>query len=180
MGREHDPETVWQAQELYCVDRMTFEQVAEALGVADSTLRRWADTYGWRSKRDEIAQAESDLRADKIRARSKLLKSLISTADAQTGFAVAAMENLALKEIEAARALKAEAAPRFQEQQALPEVPAEAGDIAAQEQGAGHEGAGGEGADRHPGTPGPDRQARPRGDQGRPGQGTHHLRPGGR
>jgi transposase-like protein len=135
MGREHDPETVWQAQELYCVDRMTFEQVAEALGVADSTLRRWADTYGWRSKRDEIAQAESDLRADKIRARSKLLKSLISTADAQTGFAVAAMENLALKEIEAARALKAEAAPRFQEQQALPEVPAEAGDIAALEQG---------------------------------------------
>ncbi len=110
MGREHEPETVWRAQELYCVDRWSFERVAEATGVADSTLRRWADAYGWREKREEIALAEADLRADKILARSKLLKSLIQSCNAQTGFAVAALEGLALREAELARSL-AEATP---------------------------------------------------------------------
>lgn len=120
---------------MYCVDRMTFEQVAEASGVADSTLRRWADTYGWRLKREEIAQDESDLRALKIRARAKLLRALVDKTDAQIGFAVAAMENLALKEAEVARSLVADAAPAPQEPAApLPEVPAGAGDTSALEE----------------------------------------------
>jgi transposase-like protein len=135
MGRERDAETVWQAQEMYCVDRMTFEQVAEALGVADSTLRRWADMFDWRQKREEIARDQSDLRALKIRARAGLLRKLAIKSEPQAAYAVAAMEGLALREAELIRSLKAEATPRPQEQQALPEVPAEAGDIAALEQG---------------------------------------------
>jgi hypothetical protein len=132
MGREHEPETVWRAQELYCVDRRTFQEVADLLGVADSTLRRWADVHGWREKREEIALAEADLRADKIRARSKLLKSLIQSCDAQTGFAVAALEGLALREAELARSL-AEAAPAEPEPEPE-EPPVLAGDTAALEE----------------------------------------------
>lgn len=103
MGREHPPETVFRAQELYCVDRMTFAQVAQAVGVAESTLKRWSETYGWQAKRDEIAQAEMDIRADFVLARSKMLKALIESKDAQTGFAVASLEGLAMKQAEAIR-----------------------------------------------------------------------------
>lgn len=103
MGREHPPETVFRAQELYCVDRMTFAQVAKAVGVAESTLKRWSETYGWQAKRDEIAQAEADIRADFILARSRMLKALMETKDAQTGFAVASLEGLAMKQAEAIR-----------------------------------------------------------------------------
>jgi hypothetical protein len=103
MGREHPPETVFRAQELYCVDRMTFAQVAKAVGVAESSLKRWSDTYGWQAKRDEIAQAEMDIRADFILARSRMLKALMATKDAQTGFAVASLESLAMKQAEAIR-----------------------------------------------------------------------------
>lgn len=103
MGREHPPETVFRAQELYCVDRMTFAQVAGAVGVAESTLKRWSETYGWQAKRDEIAQAEADIRADFILARSRMLKALMETKDAQTGFAVASLEGLAMKQAEAIR-----------------------------------------------------------------------------
>lgn len=103
MGREHPPETVFRAQELYCVDRMTFAQVAQAVGVAESSLKRWSETYGWQAKRNEIAQAEADIRADFILARSRMLKALMDTKDAQVGFAVASLEGLAMKQAEAIR-----------------------------------------------------------------------------
>lgn len=103
MGKEHPPETVFRAQELYCVDRLTFAQVAQAVGVAESSLKRWSEIYGWQAKRNEIAQAEADIRADFILGRSKMLKALIDSKDAQVGFAVASLEGLAMKQAEAIR-----------------------------------------------------------------------------
>lgn len=105
-GREYPPEAVWEAQELYCVARLTFEKVAEETGVAVSTLKRWSATYEWQDKRDKLAQAEADLKADTILARSVMLKKLIKSQNAQDGFAVSALEGLAMKQAEAARAQK--------------------------------------------------------------------------
>jgi hypothetical protein len=113
-GREYPPEAVWQAQELYCVARLTFEKVAEETGVAVSTLKRWSEKYEWRAKREKLAQAEADLQADTILARSVMLKRLIDSKDAQTGFAVASLETLAMKQAEAARARKLMDAARQQ------------------------------------------------------------------
>jgi transposase-like protein len=113
-GREYPPEAVWQAQELYCVARLTFEKVAEETGVAVSTLKRWSEKYEWRAKREQLAQAEADLQADTILARSVMLKRLIDSKDAQTGFAVASLETLAMKQAEAARARKLMDAARQQ------------------------------------------------------------------
>jgi len=103
-GREYSPEAVWEAQELYCVARLTFEQVAEETGISVSTLKRWSAIYEWRAKREKLAQAEADLKADTILARSVMLKKLIKSQDAQTGFAVSALESLAMKQAEHARA----------------------------------------------------------------------------
>ncbi|SHI60536.1 hypothetical protein [Halodesulfovibrio aestuarii] len=99
-GREHAPETVWKAQELYCVARLTFRDVANQAGVAESTVKRWADKHGWREKRERIARAECDIRADLVLARSEMIKSLMKKKDPQTGFAVASLENLAIKQAE--------------------------------------------------------------------------------
>jgi uncharacterized protein YjcR len=103
MGWEHEAETVWQAQESYCVDRLSFDAVARETGVAASTLKRWAEKYGWQAKREEIAKAEADIRADKVLSRAAMLKALLQTKDAQTAFAVSSLETLALKEAEVAR-----------------------------------------------------------------------------
>jgi len=105
-GREYPPEAVWEAQELYCVVRQTYEQVAEETGVSASTLKRWGKNHKWAEKRENLAQAEADLRADTILARSAMLKKLIKNQDAQTGFAVSALETLAMKQADAARAQK--------------------------------------------------------------------------
>lgn len=102
--REHPPETVFKAQELYCVARMTYREVATEMKVAESTLKRWAAKYGWADKRAAVAQAECDIRADLVLARSAMLKKLIDEQDAQVGFAVSSLESLALKQAEAQRA----------------------------------------------------------------------------
>ena len=94
MGWEHEPGTVWRAQELYCLDRMSFERVAEMTGVATSTLKRWADKYRWRERREELAQVESEIRFNTIMGRKAILQRLLEAEDgkeaSQVAFAVAA------------------------------------------------------------------------------------------
>ena len=112
-GREYPPEMVWRAQELYCVVRLSYAKVAAELGVAESTLKRWGRQYDWRTKREELAQAEADIRADIVLARSQMIKELITSKNPVVGFAVAKLEELALKQAEAerkGRALQAQAA----------------------------------------------------------------------
>ncbi len=103
-GREYPPEVVFNAQELYCVVRLSYSELASEVGVGINTLKRWGQKYGWAEKRSRIAQAEADLRADTILARSAMLKKLIKSKDAQTGFAVASLETLAMRQADAARA----------------------------------------------------------------------------
>lgn len=101
MGVEIDADTRWRAMELYCADRLTFAQVSEATGIADSTLRRWADAYQWRERREELARAEADIRIDTIRSRAAILKHLLEAEDgkvaSQIAFAVASLGNLELQ-----------------------------------------------------------------------------------
>ena len=101
MGAEYDADTRWRAMELYCADRLPFGQVSEATGTADSTLRRWADAYQWRERREELAKAEADIRIDTIRSRAAILKHLLEAEDgkaaSQIAFAVASLGNLELQ-----------------------------------------------------------------------------------
>ena len=110
MGWEHPPETVWKAQEMYCVDRLSFDRISTIVGVSATTLKTWADKYDWREKREEIAQAESEIRTKTILGRKAVLERLIEATDgkeaSQAAFAVASLEGLALKQQELAAAGK--------------------------------------------------------------------------
>lgn len=113
-GREYPPEAVWQAQELYCVARLPYHRVAAELGIAESTLKRWGKQYGWSDKRAALAQAQAEMRADIVLARAGMIKELLADRNPIVGFAVAKLEELALKQAEAERQGKlaqAEAAP---------------------------------------------------------------------
>lgn len=119
MGWEHEPGTVWRAQELYCMDRLSFERVSELTGVATSTLKRWADKYRWRERREELAQVESEIRFNTVMGRKAILQRLLEAEDgkeaSQVAFAVASLESLALKQAELAAAGKI---PSFSEPEA--------------------------------------------------------------
>ena len=132
MGWEHDPGTVWRAQELYCMDRLSFERVSEVTGVATSTLKRWADKYRWRERREELAQVESEIRFNTVMGRKAILQRLMEAEDgkeaSQVAFAVASLESLALKQAELAAAGKI---PSFSEPAVKPQIATRADAVAA-------------------------------------------------
>lgn len=100
MGADHGPETVCKAQERYCVDRQSFSEVAAALGIAASTVRRWAEQRGWDSEREAIASAEAEIRASTVKARALALRRLLEAKDggeaSRAASVVAALERIAL------------------------------------------------------------------------------------
>lgn len=110
MGKEYPTDVLWQAQELYCVDRLSYAAVAEATGVSATTLKSWGQKYGWTRKRAEIAQAQSEIRVNIIKGRKYALEQLLTAADAKEAasmaFAVSSLESLALKQQELAAAGK--------------------------------------------------------------------------
>ena len=65
MGWEYEPETVWRAQELYCVDRLSFARVAELTGVSATTLKSWSEKYGWKSPKLKAIFASIPSRAER-------------------------------------------------------------------------------------------------------------------
>lgn len=105
MGTEYSPDIVWKAQELYVIERLSFVKVAERTGVTPTTLKNWSKKYGWRQKREEIAQIEAESKMDLYRSRQKAIKMLLESGDgkecSQMAFAVTSLENLALKQQEA-------------------------------------------------------------------------------
>ena len=132
MGWEHEPGTVWRAQELYCLDRLSFDRVSELTGVATSTLKRWADKYHWRERRDELAQVESEIRFNTVLGRKAILQRLLTAEDgkeaSQIAFAVASLESLALKQAELAAAGRI---PTFAEPAVRPHIATRADAVAA-------------------------------------------------
>lgn len=97
------PETVCKAQERYCVDRQSFAQIAAALGISASTVRRWAERQGWDGEREAIAKAEAEIRVNTVKARAFALRRLLEAQSgmeaSQAAFAVAALERLAMERI---------------------------------------------------------------------------------
>ncbi|MDL2272240.1 hypothetical protein LJC23_04320 [Desulfovibrio sp. OttesenSCG-928-I05] len=107
MAVEHAPETVWRAEELYCIERGSFAAISEELQVSQSTLRRWAEKYGWRGKREELARAVVGIRVDTIRSRADVLRRLLEAEDnkeaAQLSSAAYRLERLAFSMEESLR-----------------------------------------------------------------------------
>lgn len=93
---EYPSEKIFEAQDLYCVDRLTFETVAERTGVSVPTLKRWSDKYGWRAKREELAKLESEIRFNTFKARDKMIKKVIADGGALDAFAVAKLKTMVI------------------------------------------------------------------------------------
>lgn len=102
MGIAYEQDMVWRAQELYCVDRLTYKKISEITGVSLPTLRAWSQKFRWAEKREELSFIESEIRVDILRSRKKVLDMLLDSDSgkecSQMAYAVNALENLAMKQ----------------------------------------------------------------------------------
>lgn len=107
MAEKHAPETVWRAEEMYCVERRGAKEIAADTGVPETTLRRWAGKYNWNGKREELAKITASIRADAVKARAYVLQKLLEAEDTketvQLSYVVSSLEKTALAIEEAAR-----------------------------------------------------------------------------
>ncbi len=95
--KEYSFEVVEKAEELYCVDGLTYEQIANQMKIAQSTLKRWGKRYNWAAKREEIRQALSSIRINTIKLRAELIKNCLESLKPMDAFAVAKIEEMALR-----------------------------------------------------------------------------------
>lgn len=96
------------AEELYIIDGLTYEQVAERVGVSVSQLKRWGTESepSWSDRRREYRQAQTSVRRGVMLAKARLIESVIATEDAQKAYAFASL-------VSSARALDGEARDRM-------------------------------------------------------------------
>ena len=95
MAREVDWETRGYAEELYVVDGLTYEQVAEKAGVHVNTIQGWASHEGWKDKRREYREALGEIKRNTVLLRKQLIKQALNTLDPQQVYAAARLEAIA-------------------------------------------------------------------------------------
>ena len=93
MPESYGWETIEAAEELYILDGLTFEQVAEHTGVSISQLKRWSSdsTPTWPDRRREYRQAQVAVRRGVMLAKAKLIESVIKEEDPQKAYAFSSL-----------------------------------------------------------------------------------------
>ena len=89
MPESYGWDTIEAAEELYILDGLTFDQVAERIGVSVSQLKRWsADSVPtWPERRKEYRAAQVSVRRGVMLAKAKLIASVIESEDPQKAYA---------------------------------------------------------------------------------------------
>ena len=103
-------ETRIDAEDMYITGGMTYEQVADATGVAVSTIKRWGSDDGWTDRKREYREAQTAIKQKTMQLRLGLIKTAMEEHDPMQVFAAAKFEDLALKK-EALRPSEAPARP---------------------------------------------------------------------
>ena len=93
MAEPYGWDTTCACEELYILDGLSFEQVAEKSGVAVATLKRWsADAQpSWPERRREYRQAQVSVRRGVMLAKAKLIGSVLESEDPQKAYAFASL-----------------------------------------------------------------------------------------
>lgn len=93
MPESYGWDTIEAAEELYILDGLTFEQVAERTGVSMSQLKRWSadSSPSWPDRRREYRAAQVSIRCGVVLAKAKLIASVIESEDPQKAYAFGAL-----------------------------------------------------------------------------------------
>lgn len=99
MGAEYDWDTRQRAEELYILEGLTYQQVADRTGVSIQQLQRWGgpDAGGWAQRKRERREALNDIRRYELEAVRGLMERAAKSLDPQTVYAARAMSARLLK-----------------------------------------------------------------------------------
>lgn len=90
-------ETRIDAEDMYITGGLTYEAVADRVGVAVSTIKRWGAEDGWTERKRELRQAQAAIKQKTVMLRLGLIETAMEGHDPMQVFAAAKFEDLALK-----------------------------------------------------------------------------------
>ena len=90
-----DPKVRKRAEELYVVEGMTIEQVAQDTGVTERTLVNWSTEGGWKELQREYQEAARSIKRYTVLTKLKLIKDAMTSLDPQKIYAFAALDRAA-------------------------------------------------------------------------------------
>ena len=82
------------AEELYVINGLTLEQVAQETGISIQSLKRWSSKEDWFKRRREYQADKQGLRSSLTELRNKMLERAMSSLDPQDVYPVIALEKL--------------------------------------------------------------------------------------
>ncbi|MFZ5774038.1 MAG: hypothetical protein ACOY3Z_00940 [Thermodesulfobacteriota bacterium] len=91
MPEAYSWETREAAEELFIIDGLTYEQVAERTTVSVSQLKRWGGESGWVERRREYRQAQTTVRRGVMLAKAKAINSVLENMDPQVAYAFSSL-----------------------------------------------------------------------------------------
>ena len=91
-----DFEVHQRAEELYVLEGLSLEKVAEATGAAEVSVKRWSTADGWVAKRREYRKAQGEIGRLTVLYRLEILQEAMKTRHPQHAFAWAAVERAAV------------------------------------------------------------------------------------
>ena len=83
-----------QAKELFIVEGLTLDQVAEKTGLSMQTVRRWSAEEDWVKKRAEYQAEREVFQVSLANLRTKMLEKALESLDPQMAYAVVAIEKV--------------------------------------------------------------------------------------
>ena len=92
MGKEIAWEIRVNAEGLYVVRGLTYEQVAKAIGVSVSQLKNWGKAGNWRQKREEYRSAQGEIKRNTVLLRKNMIAKALNSLDPQDVSAVSQLE----------------------------------------------------------------------------------------
>jgi uncharacterized protein YjcR len=98
MGKEIDWEVREQAADLYIVEGLTFDQVAQKTGVSVTQLKTWSADEKWREKREEYRASMKEIKGNMAKLRKDLSAKAVKSLDPQDIYAFVRLENVAGKQ----------------------------------------------------------------------------------
>lgn len=89
-----DVEIKQRAEELFIIEGLTIQAVAEQLGISERTIANWSSDGEWVARRREYRNAARDIRYYGKMTRLKLIKDAMTSLDPQKIYAFAALERM--------------------------------------------------------------------------------------
>jgi len=87
-----------EAEDLYSIEGLTYDDVAGKTGIAVQTLKKWGGAEGWQERKREYRESLKSIRTNMTRLRQRLAAQAATSLDPQDIYALVRLQNAAAKD----------------------------------------------------------------------------------